>query len=210
MSSAINRVFTVFLAALIFWGIMGQPGLAQEEKAENAKAAEDAKGPKKEEAGEKEEFTNSGLISISNKSELSKDRQHISFNIINNAGRSIANLFGWVYKYEEDEAGRKINFVLANYPHKGGVYTSGGFHKPGGKGKWRFILKEAVPNEQTLKFLLLVNMNSIFFAKVETLEPAITPPAEDGGGKGKEGEKKKEVEKKEEEKKTPEKNGEKP
>lgn len=209
MTSAINRVFTVFLASLIFWGIMGQPGLAQEEKAESAKA-EDSKDPKNEETGEKEEFTSFGFISISNKSELSKDRQHISFNVINNAGRSIANLFGWVYKYEEDETGRKINFVLANYPHKGGVYVLGGFHKPGGKGKWRFILKEAAQNEQNLKFVLLVNMNSIFFAKVETLEPEITPPSEDGGEKGKEGEKKKDAEKKEEEKKTPEKNGEKP
>lgn len=181
---------------------MGQPGLAQEGKAENSKA-EDAKDPKKEEAGEKEEFTNFGLVSISNKSELSRDRKYLSFNIINNAGRSIANLFGWVYKYEEDETGKKINFALVNYPHKGGVYTLGGFHKPGAKGKWRFILKETVPNEQTPKFILLVNMNSIFFAKVETLEPEITPPSEDG-----EEEKKKEVEKKEEEKKTPEKSGE--
>lgn len=172
------RVVIIFLASLIFWGIIGVPSFAIGEKAESASATGNAKEPKKEADGENEEFTNFGLISISTKSELSRDRKYISFNIKNNAGRSIANLFGWVYKYEEDEAGKKINFVLFNYPHKGGVCALGGFHKPGAKGKWRFILKEAVPSEQTPKFLLLVNMNSIFFAKVETLEPEIMPPAE--------------------------------
>lgn len=169
-----QKVCSVFLTCLFFWHIIGLPGHAQEAKPEKNKDAE------KEDVETEEKFTNFGLISISNKFELSKDRKHVSFKIINNAGRSIANLFGWVYKYEEEATGKKINFVLANYPHKGGAYVLGGFHRPGKMGKWRFILKETVPLEVTPKFLLLVNMNSIFFAKIEVLEPELPLPLEGG------------------------------
>jgi hypothetical protein len=170
-----KKVSYVFLTCLFFWHIIGVSANAQEAKLENTQEAG------KEDAGSEEKFTNSGLIYISNKFELSKDRKHISFKIINNAGRSIANLFGWVYKYEQDGTGKKINFALANYPHKSGVYVLGRSHKPGEKGMWRFILKETVPAEATPKFLLLVNMNSIFFAKVEVLEPDLPLPLEGGG-----------------------------
>jgi hypothetical protein len=192
-----------FLTCLLIWNIIFCTAFAQEEEEKEGK-----KGDVETEAVEEEEkFTNYGLISISNKGELSKDRKYVAFNIINNAGRSISNLFGWVYRYGGNTAADEGNtekketadektiestegkegikeegkgYVLANYPHKGGVCITGRFHKPGQKAKWRFMLKRVVPEEieeVIPKFLLLVNMNSIFFAKVETTEP--TPPPEE-------------------------------
>lgn len=166
------RLFRViglfFLTAFFILHSGGFPAKAQTSEAQNKKEG------KQEEKGDEEvqeSFANYGIISVSNRHELSKDRQHVSFNIINNSGRSITNLFGWVYRYEEGEAGKKTNYVLVNFPHKGGVGENIMSHKPGRKAKWRFLLKRAVPQEENPPFLLLVNMNSIFFAKTETIEP---------------------------------------
>ncbi len=191
---------SIFLAFFFFWNIICFSAFAQEEGKGKKEDAES------EIIEEEEKFTNYGLISISNKGELSKGRKHVSFNIINNAGRSISNMFGWVYykgftktgegdteakdsagekttenvKKKEDLAGKEKGYILANYPNKGGVCDTGRFHKPGKKAKWRFILKRVVPVDIIPKFLLLVNMNSVFFAKVEVSEPTPPPPEEEG------------------------------
>lgn len=178
-----NREFpwlgTLFLLAILCCGVaISDRALAQEE--EKSKPAEEGAEP----AGEEEDFTNYGLISISNKFELSKDRRHIAFNILNNTGRSISNLFGWVYEFDEDESGKKNKFILRNYPHKGSVCISSRFHKPGKRGKWRFVLKRAVPDDAEHNFLLMVNLNSIFFAKVEPIEPKEIVSLEEGAEEG--------------------------
>ena len=58
------------------------------------------------------------------------------------------------------------------------------------------MLKRAVPKEETPPFLLLVNMNSIFFAKTETIEPDQTLEADQAKKDGAEEKKDKDKEKK--------------
>ncbi len=159
-----------FIAFLIAWLVMASPLLAKEGEKEEPVAEEGEKDGK---------FTNYGLISISDKHVLLPDRKHVAFKIINNTGRSISNIFGWVYQYEEDDTGKKINFVLVNYPHKSAMCGAGRFHKPGKKVKWIFLLQNRVPEDLQPKYLVLVNMKSIFFARVEMPEPAPSKPSEE-------------------------------
>lgn len=179
------RAVGLFFLTVFF--ILYSGGIPAKAQTPETRNKEEKAKEKTDEEDTQESFTNYGIISVSNRHELSKGRQHVSFNIINNSGRSITNLFGWVYRYEEGESGKKTNYALVNFPHKGGVGENIMSHKPGRKAKWRFLLKRAIPQEENPPFLLLVNMNSIFFAKTETIEPdqAVEPDQTKKDGEGK-------------------------
>ena len=124
-----------------------------------------------------ENFTNLGLIGISDKYTLPEKINSIVFRIKNNSSRTISNIYGWVYRYDIGPNNKGKNFVLMNNPHKGGTITKGKPHLPGTISEWSFplVTEPPTPNAQ-LAYTLRVHSRSIFFANVETGKKATPPP----------------------------------
>ena len=80
--------------------------------------------------GSSGEFTNLGIISVSRNYTIAEDYSHIIFQIRNNSGRTIHNIYGWVYRYNQAPNGKPFNFVLVNNPHQGGIVVGGKSHRP--------------------------------------------------------------------------------
>ena len=114
------------------------------------------------------DFTNLGLISISRNYTLAKDASHIIFPIRNNTTRTISNIFGWVYRFNQPPEGKPFNFVLVNNPHRGGTVIKGKPHRPTTIADWRFPLIKAVPGSKKAgKYTLRISTKSVFYPKVE-------------------------------------------
>ncbi|MFQ5444352.1 MAG: hypothetical protein ACE5EK_07030 [Nitrospinales bacterium] len=127
-----------------------------------------------EEPDDLQSFINLGLISFSPKYKLAENGNHIIFRIRNNSGRSISNIFGWVYSFTKGKDGKGTDFRLVNNPHKGGMIVKGGPHIPGKIIEWRFLLTEKIlPEETKREFTLRVSQKSIFFMR---LEPPVQKP----------------------------------
>jgi len=118
------------------------------------------------------QYVHLGLISFSPKYILAKDFSHIIFNIKNNGARTLSEIFGWVYLYQEGDAEKAKDFILVNNPHRGGTVVKGNPHRPGTIAQWRFPLtvknRAITPKD---KFTLRVDPKGIFFARME-------PPAD--------------------------------
>jgi hypothetical protein len=118
----------------------------------------------------KESFVNSGLISISDIYTLPSKTNTIVFRIKNNAGRTISQIYGWVYKYDKGSDGKENNFVLLNNPHRGGNIIKGKPHRPRTISEWGFpLLREAVIDNKEIGYTLRVHNRSIFFANIEPI-----------------------------------------
>ena len=117
---------------------------------------------------QEEEYINLGYISVSPKYKLGPRAKNIIFKIRNNATRSIQNIFGWVYEFQEGEEGEASEFRLVNNPNKGGIIDKGGAHEPTKEENWRFPLIAANPPiNPSNKFTLLVDPRGIRFASFE-------------------------------------------
>lgn len=125
--------------------------------------------------GSSKEFTHMGLISVSRNYSIAEDYSHITFSIKNNSSRTIQNIYGWVYRYNQAPNGKPFNLVLLNNPHKGGIVLNGAPHRPNEIQDWRFPLKPgAPPTEKTEKYTLKITNKSIFFSNSEPLKKSKT------------------------------------
>jgi hypothetical protein len=116
----------------------------------------------------KENFVNSGLISISDLYTLPSKTNTIVFRIKNNAARTISQIYGWVYMYEKGADGKGTNFILLNNPHRGGNIIKGNPHRPRRISEWSFpLLRKANIVNKEISYTLRVNTRSIFFASIE-------------------------------------------
>ncbi len=104
-----------------------------------------------------------GFISYSPNFKLTKDRKHIIFKIKNNTSRTISNIYGWVYQYQE---GDPNSSTLVNNPNQGGLLIEGGPHNSGKIVSWKFKLlplrKPATPKD---RYALKTSNKSIFYYK---------------------------------------------
>jgi hypothetical protein len=117
----------------------------------------------------KERFVNLGLISISDLYTLHSKTNSIVFRIKNNAGRTISQIYGWVYIYDKGAEGKGTNFVLLNNPHRGGTIIKGTPHRPGTISEWSFpLVREPFIANQEIDYTLRVHTRSIFFASIES------------------------------------------
>ena len=126
---------------------------------------------------EEADFVSLGLISYSPDYVLSKDYDFIVFKIKNLSGRTITEIFGWVYRSLEDAGGEPNGVLLANNPHRGGTIVKGQPHRPGTIAQWRFpLLPSDPPPSSKDTYFLRVSPKGIFFARVEPP----SPPPESG------------------------------
>jgi hypothetical protein len=125
----------------------------------------------------KENFVNSGLISISDLYNLPSKTNTIVFRIKNNTARTISQIYGWVYMYDKGADGKGTNFVLLNNPHRGGNIIKGNPHRPKRISEWSFPLlrKTNIANKE-ISYTLRVHTRSIFFASIEPRTDQNTEP----------------------------------
>lgn len=117
----------------------------------------------------REEFIPLGLISFSTKYQLAEDGRFIIFTIRNNAGRTINNIYGWVYRYRKGDDEKPENVLLVNNPHRGGVIVKGRPHSPGKLADWRFpLFKRVQEKDKENRFTLRVSPKSLFYSNIET------------------------------------------
>lgn len=134
-------------------------------------------GSAQEKQAQKGNFINLGLVSYSPDYTLAPDASFIVFKIKSNSARSISNIFGWVYRYQEGSDGNASNFVLVNNPNQGGLMLKGDRLAPGGVGEWKFALtKNAQADKDKGKYALRINPKSIFFSKLEPGRKPGGPP----------------------------------
>jgi hypothetical protein len=125
----------------------------------------------------KENFVNSGLISISDLYTLPSETNTIVFRIKNNAARTISQIYGWVYMYEKGSDGKGTNFILLNNPHRGGNIIKGNPHQPRRISEWSFpLLRKANIANKEISYTLRVHNRSIFFASIEPRNEQDTEP----------------------------------
>ena len=116
----------------------------------------------------KENFINSGLISISDFYTLPSKTNTIVFRMKNNGARTISQIYGWVYMYDKGSNGKGTNFVLLNNPHRGGNIIKGNPHRPRRISEWSFpLLRKANIENKEISYTLRVHTRSIFFASIE-------------------------------------------
>ncbi|MBI5427088.1 MAG: hypothetical protein HZA02_02280 [Nitrospinae bacterium] len=124
-------------------------------------------GSAQEKQAQKENFINLGLVSYSPDYTLAPDASFIVFKIKNNSARSISNIFGWVYRYQEGNDGNAANFVLVNNPNQGGMMLKSDRLAPGGVAEWKFALtKNAQAGKDKGKYALRISPKSIFFSRL--------------------------------------------
>ena len=118
-------------------------------------------------------YVNHGPISSSKEYEITGNSQFIVFTIQNNAGKSIHNIYPWIYKNYIDPNDGKKKYMLINNVHRGGVRVSGVPHWPGTRVDWRFsIIRGNEPaSPAAIDYVLLVHPNSIHFSIIETPRP---------------------------------------
>ena len=149
-NNAIIKIY-IFLFILIFWLVLAlyvELAIAQED--------------------ENEKFANAGLISISNKYNLSEKTNTIIFRIKNNTTRTIKQIYGWIYIHKQNPEDKGNSFTLANNPHRGGNIIKGQPHSPGTISEWSFpLLNRHSKESQQMKYSLRVHPRSIFFSRLE-------------------------------------------
>jgi hypothetical protein len=124
-----------------------------------------------------EKFTNIGVIAISNKYTLPKNRRAIIFRIKNNTTRSISQIFGKVFMIDKEATDPKNKLLLTNNPNKGGNILKGSPHLPGTIAEWNFVLARKPPlSNQNIRYTLQVHPRSIFFSNVEPIRKAKEKP----------------------------------
>jgi len=128
--------------------------------------AQQAADPKNE---DEEEFLNQGLISTSKTYKITLQSQYIVFKIQNNAGKTINNIYPWIYKYYQDPKDGIEKYLLVNNVHRGGIRLNGVPHRPGTRVDWRFALVRGNrPNGPEAKnYILLTHPKSILFTNIE-------------------------------------------
>ncbi len=175
--------FCLFI--FVFWAHLLSPGHAQEVPEDKKdEAAEEEAAPSIEDSG----FINYGLLSISIGYEITTDKKHIIFKIINNTGQTIDSVFGWVYKVQKGENENTAKVFLINKPNTSGILVSKHPHKPAEMGTWRFTLKRKNSPENAT-YLLRVNDRSIFYVPFVYPEPpprTVEEVPEEGEGEAKE------------------------
>lgn len=120
---------------------------------------------------DEDSFIVTGTVSYSKKYILAEDFSHIVFKIKNHNPKTMAQLFGWVYrspvtKEETSKSSKKL--VLVNNPHRGGLLVRDGPHRPGKTALWRFVLDRNMEGAtEKDKFLLRVSPKGVFFQRIE-------------------------------------------
>ncbi|PIR00973.1 MAG: hypothetical protein COV66_03865 [Nitrospinae bacterium CG11_big_fil_rev_8_21_14_0_20_45_15] len=128
--------------------------------------AQQAADPQK---GDEEEFLNQGLISTSKTYKITLQSQYIVFKIQNNAGKTINNIYPWIYKFFKDPKDGIDKYLLVNNVHRGGIMLNGIPHRPGTRVDWRFsLVRGNKPNGPEAKnYILLTHPKSIYFNNIE-------------------------------------------
>ncbi len=124
-----------------------------------------------EDLSDEDSFIVTGTVSYSKKYILAEDFSHIVFKIKNHNPKTMAQLFGWVYRNpvtKEETSKKSKKLVLVNNPHRGGLLVRDGPHRPGKTALWRFVLDRNMEGAtEKDKFLLRVSPKSVFFQRME-------------------------------------------
>lgn len=115
---------------------------------------------------EEQGFYDYGFLAVSIGYRLTNDNDRIIYKIMNNTGRSIDSVYGWVYRIEKDENSEFGRKVLVNNPNSSGMLISKSPQKPSTLGTWAFALKKK-SSSQNAQYMLNVNQRSVFYAPFE-------------------------------------------
>ncbi len=121
-------------------------------------------------------YINHGLISSSKVYEITRNAQFIVFTIQNNTGRTINNIYPWIYKNYIDPDDGKEKYLLVNNVHRGGIRLAGIPHRPKARVDWRFALVRgnSPADPVAIDYLLMIHTKSIDYTNLEP--PIIVVP----------------------------------